>query len=246
MDSAESTKNTEKSTEKPIILVTQGSKKEPTKPNLAHLLIIRSGALGDVLMTTPLLRALRKGLPHTRITYLVGKWSASVLNNNPNIDEIMTFDEEMIFNKNYDEWLVSKRIPSIQTDTGGVSKRIPLLVSKRIPKKDRLKIRTKDINTVATEVTTGHDEINPILEMFQMKINPTINYGNKTQRQAVTDLLALMGFEKLTRTIDYVVSIRSEAFAPTITTPYQLKEKLAQLINYQQKQSSKSALIASI
>lgn len=152
----------------------------------------------------------------------------------------------MIFNKNYDEWLVSKRIPSIQTDTGGVSKRIPLLVSKRIPKKDRLKIRTKDINTVATEVTTGHDEINPILEMFQMKINPTINYGNKTQRQAVTDLLALMGFEKLTRTIDYVVSIRSEAFAPTITTPYQLKEKLAQLINYQQKQSSKSALIASI
>lgn len=43
-------------------------------------------------------------------------------------------------NKNHDEWVVSKRIPSIQSDTPPVSKRIPKVVSKRIPKKDNLKI----------------------------------------------------------------------------------------------------------
>lgn len=67
--------------------------------SLKNLLVIRSGALGDVLMTTPLLRQLKKGMPETKITYLVGKWSASILNNNPNIDEIITFDEEIIFKK---------------------------------------------------------------------------------------------------------------------------------------------------
>jgi hypothetical protein len=91
---------------------------------------------------------------------------------------------------------------------------------------------------IATETVADTDEgqkINLIMEKFQMHLNPTINYGNKTQRKAIQDLLAIMGQEKLIRTIEYVESIKHEQFAPTITTPYQLKEKLAQLTAYYQK-----------
>ncbi len=141
----------------------------------------------------------------------------------------------LTFNKNYEQWAVSKRIPSIQTDTPPVSKRIQKAVSKRIPNKDIYKnTPEKDIAT-----TVAGNDVNKVLEAFQMKLNPTINYGNKMQRRAAQDLLDLMGSEKLLRTIDYAAAIRSDQFAPTITTPYQLKEKLAQLTAYYQKSTNK-------
>lgn len=90
------------------------------------------------------------------------------------------------------------------------------------------------------------DPVNRILELFQMKLNPTVNFGNKTQRKAIEELLQLMGENKLCRTIDYVESIKSETYAPTITTPHQLKEKLAQLMAYYSKQSNKQNIGISI
>lgn len=99
---------------------------------------------------------------------------------------------------------------------------------------------------LAAPAATAGDEVNQILERFQMRLNPTINYGNKTQREAVKFLLGFMGKEKLLRTVDYAAQISGEEFAPSITTPYQLKEKLAQLTNYYQRKNSKSPLVASI
>lgn len=90
-----------------------------------------------------------------------------------------------------------------------------------------------------TKANKAENDINLILNAFQVKLNPTINYGNKTQRRAVQELLALMGSEKLLRTIDYAAAIRADRYAPTITTPYQLKEKLAQLTAYYQKSANK-------
>jgi hypothetical protein len=89
------------------------------------------------------------------------------------------------------------------------------------------------------EVVAAKDEVNEILSAFQMKLNPTINYGNKTQRDAVKELLKVQGKEKLLRTTEYAAAVSSEQFAPIITTPYQLKEKMAQLIAYYQKQNNK-------
>jgi hypothetical protein len=97
---------------------------------------------------------------------------------------------------------------------------------------------------VASE--TDAKEINSILEKFQMLLNPTINYGNKTQRKAVSDLLALLGMDKLIRTIEYAASIQKEQFSPVITTPYQLKEKLSQLTVYFNKHSTSKNTIAII
>jgi len=75
-------------------------KKTIIPKNPKKILIFRLGALGDVLMTTPLLRAVREKYRKAEITYLTGKWPAKALTNNKNIDKIMTFDENIIFRKN--------------------------------------------------------------------------------------------------------------------------------------------------
>lgn len=59
-------------------------------PPNARILVIRPDHLGDVLFTTPALRALRRSRPQAHITALVGPWAARVLQGNPNVDEVLT------------------------------------------------------------------------------------------------------------------------------------------------------------
>lgn len=83
--------------------------------------------------------------------------------------------------------------------------------------------------------------IQKIFKMFQDSVNPTINYGHKTNRQSVLDLLKLYPIDKLEELVKYAISVQGEKYAPTIITPYQLKEKLGNLKIYhdRQKESGK-------
>ncbi len=51
--------------------------------------MLRNNDLGDVLITTPLLSALRKNFPSANISIGIGDWAKALLVNNPNIDDIM-------------------------------------------------------------------------------------------------------------------------------------------------------------
>lgn len=64
-----------------------------------NILIIKTHAIGDVLMATPAFRALRESHPQARITLLVGKWSYPVVKHNPHIDEFIVVDENLFFKK---------------------------------------------------------------------------------------------------------------------------------------------------
>ena len=55
----------------------------------SSILFIRPDHLGDLLFTTPALRALREAFPQARITCLVGPWGEAVVTGNPCIDEVM-------------------------------------------------------------------------------------------------------------------------------------------------------------
>lgn len=68
--------------------------------NVKKILIFKIGAIGDVLMSTPLVREIRKAFPKAKITYAVGNYSASVLEGNKNIDHLLKFDQNMFFKKN--------------------------------------------------------------------------------------------------------------------------------------------------
>lgn len=55
-----------------------------------RILLLRPDHLGDVLLTTPAIRALRAAHPHAEIHALVGPWSATVLSNFNDLDVILT------------------------------------------------------------------------------------------------------------------------------------------------------------
>ncbi len=59
---------------------------------IKKLLIIRPRFIGDVLLSTSLVRALKTGFPRIKISYLAEKTSLEVLKNNPYIDELITLE----------------------------------------------------------------------------------------------------------------------------------------------------------
>jgi lipopolysaccharide heptosyltransferase II len=60
--------------------------------NMKRILIIKLCCVGDILFTTPAVRALRRGFPRARLSYLVGSWSKEVVEDNPHLDQIIVYD----------------------------------------------------------------------------------------------------------------------------------------------------------
>jgi heptosyltransferase II len=60
--------------------------------SITNLIIRTPNWVGDAVMSTPFLRAVRKNFPHARITLLAKPWVAPVYENNPHIDRILTYD----------------------------------------------------------------------------------------------------------------------------------------------------------
>ena len=58
---------------------------------IASILVVDLHLLGDVVMLTPLLAALRQRYPAAKISLLAGPWSRPVLAGNPDVDEIITY-----------------------------------------------------------------------------------------------------------------------------------------------------------
>jgi heptosyltransferase-2 len=57
------------------------------------ILVVQTAFIGDVLLTTPLLKAVRQLFPYTTISVLVRPPSQSLLKNNPDVDEILIYDK---------------------------------------------------------------------------------------------------------------------------------------------------------
>jgi lipopolysaccharide heptosyltransferase II len=58
------------------------------------ILVVRFSAIGDILLTTPLLRAIRTRHPGARIAFLTKEQYAPLLSDNPNVSEVLGIREE--------------------------------------------------------------------------------------------------------------------------------------------------------
>ncbi|MEJ5245540.1 MAG: glycosyltransferase family 9 protein [Bacteroidota bacterium] len=58
-----------------------------------NILIARFSSIGDVVLTTPLLRAIKEQVPDSKITYIATKPMACLLEGNPFIDKLFLFDK---------------------------------------------------------------------------------------------------------------------------------------------------------
>lgn len=72
------------------------------------IILIQLMAIGDVLMCTPALRALRKTYPHAEISFLVSDYALPALKYNPNIDKLI------VFNRKFNYWSYLKFLISLR------------------------------------------------------------------------------------------------------------------------------------
>jgi heptosyltransferase III len=62
-------------------------------PPRAHILVVTLRRLGDVLLTTPLIRTIRRGYPDASLDVLVFRGSERILAGNPDVDTVVTLAE---------------------------------------------------------------------------------------------------------------------------------------------------------
>lgn len=62
----------------------------PHRATIGRVLYLKPDHLGDILLATPVLTALRARQPQAHITAVVGPWSAGMLARNPDIDTLLT------------------------------------------------------------------------------------------------------------------------------------------------------------
>jgi len=63
-----------------------------------RILLIRLSSIGDIVLTTPLLRCLRQQMPDCEIHYLTKKSFFGVLEHNPHIAQVHDYEEELATN----------------------------------------------------------------------------------------------------------------------------------------------------
>ena len=59
-------------------------------PAHPRILVVALRRLGDVLLTTPLIRSLRQAWPLAKIDVLVFSDTAAILDGNPDVDDVLT------------------------------------------------------------------------------------------------------------------------------------------------------------
>ena len=65
-------------------------------PSQPKILIIRLSSIGDIVLTTPVVRAVNEQLPDFEVHYLVRKDLASVIETNPHIHKVHAYDPENV------------------------------------------------------------------------------------------------------------------------------------------------------
>lgn len=62
-----------------------------------NILIVKLSSLGDVIHALPALNALRKGFPHSHITWLVEDYAAQIVLDHPSLDRVLVFTRKRWF-----------------------------------------------------------------------------------------------------------------------------------------------------
>lgn len=160
-----------------------------------------------------------KGLSKLRLLNLITQKGYAVAN-------------KYCFNKDFDTW---KPLPKKVTQP----KKVTSLTQKgynRNPKRDIQYTVTKDTLTKDISEASPRNEINLLINLFE-PINPTSYnlYKNKTQRQAIENLVKRFGFEKVQNMISALPDIINKPYAPVITTPVQLEANLGKLVAFVNK-----------
>ena len=68
-----------------------GGHAEPTRGDIRRILFIRIDRVGDLVLSTPAIRALKEGFPSAELTVLAGPAAAPLLVHNPHVDRVIVY-----------------------------------------------------------------------------------------------------------------------------------------------------------
>lgn len=78
-----------------------------------------------------------------------------------------------------------------------------------------------------------------VLEIFK-ELSPSLSYGNKTQRKAAEEMIAMYGLEETLGMCRVVIAVQGLAYAPRASTPYAMWQKIGDFKSYFEAEKSKS------
>lgn len=84
--------------------------------SINRILIVRLSSMGDIILTLPVVEALKKGLPQSQIFFLCKKKYSSLLLDNPYIDQVVEFDPQENHKGIYDFWKLIKELRGLKLD----------------------------------------------------------------------------------------------------------------------------------
>ena len=124
------------------------------------------------------------------------------------------------FNKNWEEWVVHKRVPSTQKDTTASTQKDTKTSTQTGTYKRKKETITKD-NPQSGE------EVNEIISLFK-EVNPSIGkyYGRKHERQAVERMLKEHGRATVEDMIKVLPQVNAKPYWPKSITPVQLEDNI--------------------
>ncbi|MFZ5515791.1 MAG: glycosyltransferase family 9 protein [Candidatus Zhuqueibacterota bacterium] len=67
--------------------------------DLKKILVIRTDRIGDVVLSTPVLTALKSRYPQSHVTMMVRPYTREIVEGHPDVDEILVFDERVLSDK---------------------------------------------------------------------------------------------------------------------------------------------------
>ncbi|MDO8525021.1 MAG: lipopolysaccharide heptosyltransferase II [Candidatus Omnitrophota bacterium] len=69
-------------------------KTEDRRQKRKKILIVRLDRIGDVLLSTPVIKAVRDAFPDSRIAVMVRKYAKEIVTGNPYLDEVIVYDKD--------------------------------------------------------------------------------------------------------------------------------------------------------
>lgn len=85
--------------------------------------------------------------------------------------------------------------------------------------------------THISNVIVVSKEPDEIMNIFNT-INPMLNWGDRKNRNACVEMIEKFGFEETKKMAEAIIAVQGKQYAPTATTPYEMKEKIAKFKIY--------------
>ena len=107
--------------------------------------------------------------------------------------------------------------------------------------KEEVKESKEIKNNNKQPVAASPPGVQEVMRAFYEHVNPGINFGNTTQRSAAAFLIGRFGLGPVLDLVGALKETNGQPYAPVITNPLELKDKMAKLEAYLSQRSQKQA-----